>query len=160
MPLYEFECTKCRNKVETSLRVLEKKRDKKTVASLVDKHDNINAIEVVDLSKNKVLAKHGKKEKNSVFMDFYQDEGEVLVLFNLRPYRFSELIYEPEDEKKIKCGCGEKKKVEKVISGFAFTKDLSTDMPKPDLSNLPASVRDRTYVGDYIEEKDRPKKNR
>ena len=59
MPLYEFECTKCRNKVETSLRVLEKKRDKKTVASLVDKHDNINAIEVVDLSKNKVLAKHG-----------------------------------------------------------------------------------------------------
>lgn len=160
MPLYEFECIKCRSKVESALNVLKKKRDKKTVANLIDKHENINAIEVVDLNKNKILAKHGKRGASSVFMDFYQDEGEVLVLINIRPYRFSELIYEPEDEKKIKCSCGEKKKVEKVISGFAFTKDLSTNMPKPDLSNLPASVRDRTYIGDYIEEKDRPKKNR
>ncbi len=160
MPLYEFECIKCRNNVESSLKVLKKKRDKKTVAGLIDKHKNINAIEVVDLNKNKIIARHGKRGDGSVFMDFYQDEGEVLVLVNIRPYRFSELIYEPEDEKKIKCRCGEKKKVEKVISGFAFTKDLSTNMPKPDLSNLPASVRDRTYIGDYIEEKDRPKKNR
>ena len=93
-------------------------------------------------------------------MDFYQDEGTILVLINLRNYRFSELIYDREDEKNVKCSCGEKKKVEKVVSSFAFTSDLSTDMPKPDLSNLPPSVRDRTFVGDYIEEKDRPKKNR
>ena len=46
------------------------------------------------------------------------------------------------------------------MSSFAFTKDLSTNMPKPDLSNLPPSVRNRTHIGEYIEEKDRPKKNR
>ena len=160
MPLYEFECIKCRSNVEDSLKVLEKNRDKKTVTDLVNKHENIHAIEVVNLDSNKILAKHGKRGSDSVFMDFYQDEGTVLVLFNLRNYRFSELIYDSEDEKKVKCYCGEKKKVEKVVSSFAFTSDLSTNMPKPDLSNLPASVRDRTFVGDYIEEKDRPKKNR
>ena len=160
MPLYEFECTKCRSNVENSLKILEKKRDKKTVANLVNKHENINAIEIVDLNKNKILAKYGKRRNDSVFMDFYQDEGTILLLLNLRNYRFSELIYEPEDEKNVKCYCGEKKKVEKVVSSFAFTKDLSTNMPKPNLANLPPSVRNRTFIGDYIEEKDRPKKNR
>jgi hypothetical protein len=33
-------------------------------------------------------------------------------------------------------------------------------MPKPDLSNLPLSLRNKTFIGNYIEEKDRPKKNR
>ena len=160
MPLYEFECIKCRSNVEDSLNLLKKKRDKKTVTDLVKKHNNIYGIEIVDLDKNKILAKSGKRGDDSVFMDFYQDEGTILILFNLRNYRFSELIYDPEDEKKVKCYCGEKKKVEKVVSSFAFTSDLSTDMPKPDFSNLPPSVRDRTFVGDYIEEKDRPKKNR
>ena len=75
-------------------------------------------------------------------------------------FRFSELIYEKADEKKVKCYCGESRKVEKVVSTFAFTSDLCTDMPKPDLSNLPEKFRNRTMLGDYIEEKDRPKKNR
>ncbi|MGI9534924.1 MAG: hypothetical protein ACR2NW_08225 [Thermodesulfobacteriota bacterium] len=160
MPLYEFECIKCRSNLEDSLKIIEKKRDKKTVTDLVNKHENINVIEVVDLKKNKILAKYGKKGEKSVFMDFYQDEGNILILFNLRNYRFSELIYEPEDEKRVKCYCGEKKKIEKVISSFAFTSDLSTDMPQPDFSNLPPSVRQQTSIGEYIEEKDRPKKNR
>ena len=160
MPLYEFECIKCRDNVENSLNAIQKKRDKKTVTDLVNRFDNINAIEVVDLEKDRILAKHGSKGNDAVFMDFYQDDGSILVLFNLRNYRFSELIYEPEDEKNVRCHCGEKKRVEKVVSSFAFTSDLSTDMPKPDLSNLPPSVRERTFVGDYIEEKDRPKKNR
>ena len=159
MPLYEFECIKCRNNVEKSLKALERKRDKETVKSLVAKYDNIYAIEVIDLEREKIVAKHGRKGKDSVFSDFYLEDGSLLALFNMQNYRFSELIYEEGDEKKVKCPCGEKK-VEKVISTFAFTKDLSTNMPKPDLSNLPPSVRNRTYIGDYIEEKDRPKKHR
>ncbi len=160
MPLYEFECIKCRDNVDNSLQGLEKSISKKSVTDLVNKYDNINAIEVVDLEKNKIVAKHGKTVKDAVFMDFYLNEGNTLVLINLQNYRFSELIYFPEDEKNVKCPCGEKKKIEKVISSFAFTSDLSTDMPKPDLSNLPPSVRAQTSLGEYIEEKDRPKKNR
>ena len=63
MPLYEFECIKCRNNIEKSLKVLEKKTDKQTVKGLVQKHDNIHVIEVVDLEGEKILAKHGKKRK-------------------------------------------------------------------------------------------------
>lgn len=160
MPLYEFECVKCRSNIESSFKEIQKKFNKKILSGLIDKHDNIHAIEVVDLNKEKVLAKAGKKGKNSVFQDFYMNDGETLVLFNIQNYRFSELIYDEEDEKKIKCECGESKRVERVISAFAFTSDLSTNMPKPDLSNLPPSVAAKTNLSGYVEEKDRPKKNR
>lgn len=160
MPLYEFECVKCRSNIDNSLKALDKNINKKTVTELVTKYENINSIEVVDLEKNKIVAKSGKASKDAILMDFYLNEGNTLVLINFRNYRFSELIYVAEDEKNVKCACGEKKNVEKVISSFAFTSDLSTDMPKPDLSNLPPSVRAQTALTDYIEEKDRPKKNR
>jgi hypothetical protein len=160
MPLYEFECIKCRRNVEKSLKTLERKRDKETVKGLVEKYSNIHAIEVVDLEREEIVAKHGRRGKDSIFNDYYLKDGTLLALFNMQNYRFSELIYGEEDEKNVRCYCGEKKKVEKVISSFSFTRDLSTDMPKPDLSNLPPEVRKRTHIGEYIEEKDRPKKNR
>lgn len=160
MPLYEFECIKCRKNIENSINTIEKKFNKKILTDIVAKNDNIHAIEVFDLENDKVLARAGKKGKDSVFQDFYINDGETLVLFDIDKYRFSELIYEENDYQKVQCKCGEKKKVEKVISGFAFTSDLSTNMPKPDLSNLPPSVAAKTNLGEYIEEKDRPKKNR
>ena len=159
MPLYEFECINCRKAVEDSLKQIQKKINKKTLSDLINKYDNIYRIEVIDLENEKVLAEYGKKHSNS-FLDFYIDEGSKLVLFNSENYRFTDLIYDESDEKKIKCPFCKSKKFEKVFSSFAFTSDLSTDMPKPDLSNLPPSVRGRTMLTDYIEEKDRPKKNR
>ncbi len=107
-----------------------------------------------------LLADYGKKNDSGSFLDFYLDEGTKAVLFNSEDYRFTDLIYDESDEKKLKCPFCSSKKLEKVFSSFAFTSDLSTDMPKPDLSNLPASVRNRTMITDYIEEKDRPKSNR
>lgn len=161
MPLYEYECVQCRKNVEDSLKVLEKGVTKKAVSELVKKYDNINHIGVLDLEKEEVLAEHGKRDRGATDLNFYLKDGSILVLFNLkRNYRFSVLIYEPGDEKKLKCSYCGTKKIEKVVSGFAFTSDLSTDMPKPDLGNLPPSVRNRTFLGEYIEEKDRPKKNR
>jgi len=161
MPLYEYECIPCRKNVEDSLKALKKGVTKKTVSDLVKKYDNINHIGVLDLEKEEVLAEHGKRDRDAADLNFYLNDGSTLVLINLkRNYRFSELIYEPGDEKKLKCPYCGTKKVEKVVSSFAFTSDLSTNMPKPDLGNLPPSVRNRTFLGEYIEEKDRPKKNR
>lgn len=161
MPLFEYECKLCRDNIDSSLKQIEQKPTKKAITELVKKHDNINNIVVVDLEKEMVLAEHGKRDKEATDLDFYLNEGTILAFFNLQKnYRFSELIYEDGDEKKVKCPFCDTKKVEKVISSFAFTSDLSTDMPKPDLSGLPPSVRKNTHLGDYIEEKDRPKKNR
>ena len=161
MPLFEYECTICRNNVDDSLQQIEKNVSKKVVSDLVKKYDNINHIGVLDLEKEKVVAEHGKRNRECVDLDFYLNEGSQLVFFNLQMnYRFSELIYDKKDEKNLKCPFCETKKVEKVVSSFAFTSDLCTDMPKPDLSNLPPSLRNKTFIGNYIEEKDRPKKNR
>jgi len=161
MPLYEFECIKCRKEVNDSLKQIEQSVNKKKVSDLVKKYKNINHMVVFDLENEEALAEHGKRDKEATDLDFYINEGSVVVFFNLqRNYRFSELIYEKGDEEKLKClFCGSKK-VEKVFSGFAFTSDLCTDMPKPDLSGLPPSVRKKTALGAYIEEKDRPKKNK
>ena len=161
MPLFEYECTICRNNVDDSLLQIEKNVSKKVVSDLVKKYDNINHIGVLDLEKEKVVAEHGKRDRECVDLDFYLNEGSQLVFFNLQMnYRFSELIYDKKDEKNLKCPFCETKKVEKVVSSFAFTSDLCTDMPRPDLSNLPPSLRNKTFIGNYIEEKDRPKKNR
>ncbi|HEX3034477.1 MAG TPA: FmdB family zinc ribbon protein [Thermodesulfobacteriota bacterium] len=75
-------------------------------------------------------------------------------------HKFTEIILEKEEEKKLRCPKCKSKKWERLFSSFAVVSDLSTDMPKPDLSNLPPDVRAKTIIGDYIEEKDRPKKNR
>jgi len=161
MPLFEYECRVCRKNVEASMQEIGKKPNNKTVSELVKKYDNINHIGVLDIEKEKIVGEHGNRDREAVDLDFYQNEGSILVFFNLgKNYRFSELIYEEEDEKAVRCPFCNTKKVEKVVSSFAFTTDLSTDMPKPDLSNLPPSLRNRTFIGDYIEEKDRPKKNR
>jgi hypothetical protein len=161
MPLFEYECTICRNNVDDSLQQIEKNVSQKVVSDLVKKYDNINHIGVLDLEKEKVVAEHGKRDRECVDLDFYLNEGSQLVFFNLQKnYRFSELIYDKKDEKNLKCPFCETKKVEKVVSSFAFTSDLCMDMPKPDLSNLPLSLRNKTFIGNYIEEKDRPKKNR
>lgn len=160
MPLFEFECVECRSNIENCVKLIEKKVNKKVLSDLINKYENINAIDVVDLVKDKLIAKAGKKSKDSVYQDFYINNGDTLILFNIQNYRFSELIYEENDEEKVKCEINKGHKVEKVVSSFAFTSDLSTNMPKPDLSNMPPSVASKFNFSGYIEEKDRPKKNR
>ncbi|MBI2487116.1 MAG: hypothetical protein HYW01_09185 [Deltaproteobacteria bacterium] len=58
MPLYEYECIACRQSVEDSLKKLREKINSEIVSDLVEKYDNIYFIEVADLNKKKVLAKH------------------------------------------------------------------------------------------------------
>lgn len=161
MPLFEYECITCRKDVDDSLKSIEKKANNKIVSELVKKYDYINHIVVYDTEKEDILGEHGKRDQGGADLDFYLNEGTTLVFLNLAMnYRFSELVFEDEDEDKVRCPYCDTKKVEKVVSSFAFTSDLSTNMPKPDLSNLPPSVRNRTMLGEYIEEKDRPKKNK
>ncbi|MEM4408376.1 MAG: zinc ribbon domain-containing protein [Candidatus Caldarchaeum sp.] len=74
--------------------------------------------------------------------------------------QYSELVMTSDEEKSVKCPkCGSNNR-ERVFSTFGVVSDLSTDMPKPDLSGLPPSIRNRVQITDYIEEKDRPKANR
>ena len=124
MPLFEYECIQCRKNVEDSLKELQKGITKKKVSDLVKKYDNINHIGVFDLESEEVLAEHGKRDRECVDLDFFLNDGAILVLFNMQKnFRFSELIYEEEDEKKLKCPFCSTKKVEKVVEGVKKTGD-------------------------------------
>jgi putative FmdB family regulatory protein len=72
-------------------------------------------------------------------------------------HKFAELIMEKVEEEKLRCPKCKSRKWERLFSSFGVVSDLSTNMPKPDLSNLPPEVRAKTFIGDYIEEKDRHK---
>ena len=80
-----------------------------------------------------------------------------MVLFYATNFRFSELIFDEEDEKKISTNCCKKGEIERVISSFSYTSDLSTDAPKPPgLADLPEQIRGRVNFSEMIEAKDQP----
>jgi len=158
MPLFEYECINCRNSAEKAMKKI--MGDSKSLPSVVKTNEVVCNAKIIDLQNGKMEAEAGKPKEDGQNVVRYSEDGSIMFLINTEVFRFSELIYEKGDEKKVKCpSCGSKK-TEKVVSSFSFTSDLSTDMPKPDLSNLPPEVRSKVKLTGYIEEKDRPKKNR
>lgn len=158
MPLFEYECEPCGNAVEKAVKRL--MRDKKAAAPVVKETAAVHSAQIINLKSGKIEATAGRPKDGGHNIVRYSEDGSVMLLMNTTAFRFSELIYEKGDEKKVKCpSCGSKK-ADKVVSSFSFTSDLSTDMPKPDLSNLPPEVRSKVQLTGYVEEKDRPKKNR
>ncbi len=157
MPLYEFECTTCKDNILAAHKKIETKFDKKTLVSLLKKYKNIHGVQIFDLNAEKMLQSVGVKDDDTIEIDLYIDEGKTMVLFYTDSFRFSELILDEEDEKKVECMCGEKKKVERVVSSFSYTQDLSTDPPRPPgMKDLPKGIQGKVQLGEYIEEKDRP----
>jgi hypothetical protein len=157
MPLYEFECKSCKKNLMKALGLLEKKYDKKTLLSLIKKFKNLNGIQVVDLISEKLIQSEGVKEEGNVEIDLYIEEGKKMVLFYATNFRFSELIFDEEDEKNISTSCCKKGEIERVISSFSYTSDLSTDAPKPPgLADLPEQIRGRVNFSEMIEPKDQP----
>ena len=121
MPLYEFECITCRNQILDSLKVIEKTPNLKTIKSVLKKHSHIKAIVLADLIKEEEIASAGKFSENLIDIDLYIEDGKKMVLFSVDNFRFSELILDKEDEKKVECNCCEKGKIERVISSFSYT---------------------------------------
>lgn len=160
MPLFEYECIPCRSGVEKAMKKIMSGGARKSVSSVVKDNDSVHSAQVIDLKRGRVEAEAGRPKEGGRDMIRYSENGSVMFLMNIRAFRFSELIHEKGDEKRVKCpSCGSRR-AEKVVSSFSFTSDLSTDMPKPDLGNMPPEIRNKVKLTGYIEEKDRPKRNR
>jgi len=156
MPLYEFECEKCKNSILTAFKDIEKRYNQKKLEGILKKYKNIKGIQIVNLDSDKLLESIGAWDENLIEIDLYIDEGKILVLFYVDSFRFSELIFDSEDEKKVRCKCGEKKAIERVISSFSYTQDLSTNPPRPPgYKDLPKALQGKAELGQYVEEKDR-----
>ena len=157
MPLYEFECKSCKNNLMKALGLIEKKHDKKSLLNIIKKYKNLNGIQIIDLKSEKLIQSEGAREEADVEIDLYIEEGKKMVLFYATNFRFSELIFDEEDEKKISTNCCKKGEIERVISSFSYTSDLSTDAPKPPgLADLPEQIRGRVNFSEMIEAKDQP----
>ena len=140
-----------------ALGLIEKKYDKKTLIGIIKKFKNLNGIQIVDLISEKLIQSEGVREEGNVEIDLYIDEGKKMVLFYATNFRFSELIFDEEDEKNISTSCCKKGEIERVISSFSYTSDLSTDAPKPPgLADLPEQIRGRVNFSEMIEPKDQP----
>ena len=140
-----------------ALGLIEKKYDKKTLIGIIKKFKNLNGIQIVDLISEKLIQSEGVREEGNVEIDLYIDEGKKMVLFYATNFRFSELIFDEEDEKNITTTCCKKGEIERVISSFSYTSDLSTDAPKPPgLADLPEQIRGRVNFSEMIEPKDQP----
>ena len=108
MPLYEFECEDCKNNLKSALKAIEKKYDKKVLASILKKYKNIKGIQIYDLWEEKMLESIGFREEENIEIDLYFDEGKKMVLFYASSFRFSELIFSDEDEKNLQTACCKK----------------------------------------------------
>ena len=157
MPLYEFECKSCKRNLLKALSTIEKKCDKKILLGIIKKYKNINGIQIIDLISEKLIQSEGTREDGNVEIDLYIEDGKKMVLFHATNFRFSELIFDEEDEKNISTNCCKNGEIERVISSFSYTSDLSTDAPKPPgLADLPEQIRGRVNFTEMIEAKDQP----
>ena len=112
MPLYEFECKSCKNNLMKALGLIEKKHDKKSLLNIIKKYKNLNGIQIIDLKSEKLIQSEGAREEADVEIDLYIEEGKKMVLFYATNFRFSELIFDEEDEKKISTNCCKKGEIE------------------------------------------------
>jgi hypothetical protein len=167
MPMYEFECKTCKENLITALAKIEKlssksskltiKSDKKILLGIIKKYKNINGIQIVDLDSEKLIQSIGTKYQDDVEIDLYIEEGKKMVLFYAPSFRFSELIFDADDEKNLQTSCCKNGEIERVISSFSYTSDLSTDAPKPPgLADLPEQIRGKINFSEMVEAKDQP----
>jgi len=133
MPLYEYECDKCIEDYNSDISALVKRLNKTNASKLMKKNSGFNYIELSNGKNKKLIFTFGKKAKAGIRRFRYSlDKNKVLYL-ELKNFRFSELIYEKEEEKDLKCPvCNKGKHVRRVFSTFkAIFDDKNKRAPRP-----------------------------
>lgn len=133
MPLYEYECEACVNRYNADIDRLVGKLTKTNAGKVMKDNPNFLYIEVTDPEKDKQLFSLGEKGQRDIRRFRYTIKNNKVLYLELRNFRFSELIMDKEDEKKLKCPlCGKKKDVKRVFSTFrAILDDKSKREPRP-----------------------------
>ena len=96
------------------------------------KNPKLCYIEVSDAKKKKPLFVLGEKGKSDVRRFRYGLDTNMILYLELRNFRFSELIYDKKEEKKLVCPlCSKKKGVRRVFSTFKAIFDKRDRAPRP-----------------------------
>ncbi|MGQ0793458.1 MAG: hypothetical protein ACT4NX_05145 [Deltaproteobacteria bacterium] len=135
MPVYEYECDSCVEEYNADIDGLVAKVSKAAASKLMKKNPKFYYIEVFDDSERKAVFALGEKGKPNIrkFRFKLEREPGKFLYIELKNFKFSELVYNKEEEKDLKCpACGKGDRVRRVFSTFrAIFDDKNKRAPRP-----------------------------
>lgn len=136
MPLFEYECDSCIEEYNSDISSVVEKLNKSNATKIMKKNPKFCYIEAFDDKRHKrmfALGEKGKYNKYSIRKFRYNLKNNKILYIELRNYKFSELIYNKEEEKNLKCPlCNNSNKVRRVYSTFrAILDDKNKRAPRP-----------------------------
>jgi len=133
MPVFEYECDGCIEEYNSDISTLVEKLNKSNASKLMKKNPKFYYIEVYDDKKDKLMFALGEKGKSNIRRFRYKLKNNKVLYLELRNFKFSELIYDKEDEKNLTCpACKKSEKIRRVYSTFkAIFDDKSKRAPGP-----------------------------
>ncbi len=132
MPLFEYECDECMDRYNKDIDALVEKLNKTNASKIKKNNSGILCIEVTN-DKEEVLFAFGEKSNSRYVRRFMFEPKKNKVLYmELKDFKFSELIYDKEDEKGLACPACESKNIRRIFSTFkAIFDDKSKRAPRP-----------------------------
>ena len=133
MPVFEYECDKCVEKYNSDISELVKKLNKTTASKLMKRNPGFKYIESSNSKDKKVHFSIGERGKPNTRRFRYSLDKDKVLYLELMNFRFSELIYNKEEEKDLKCPmCKKAESVRRVFSTFrAIFDDKNKRAPGP-----------------------------
>jgi hypothetical protein len=136
MPLFEYECDSCIEEYNYDISSVVEKLNKTNATKIMKKNPKFCYIEAYDDKRHKrifALGEKGKYNKYNIRKFRYNLKNNKILYIELRNYKFSELIYDKEEEKNLKCPlCNKSSKVRRVYSTFrAILDDKNKRAPRP-----------------------------
>ncbi|HSE84382.1 MAG TPA: hypothetical protein VLB01_07530 [Thermodesulfobacteriota bacterium] len=132
MPVYEYECDNCIEGYNSSIDALVAKLNKTNAANIMKSNPGIIYVEVYDDKKDKRVFALGEKGKYNVRRYRHKVKNDKSLYFEVKNYKFSELIYNKEEEKDLVCPHCKSDKLRRVPSLFkAILDDKNKRAPRP-----------------------------
>lgn len=133
MPVYEYECDRCMEEYDADITALVGKLNKTGASKIMKKNPGFYYIEASDNKEGKALFALGEKGKPNVRKFRYALKNDKVLSLELKNFKFSELIYDKEEEKDLVCpACNKGGKIRRVFSTFrAIFDDKNKRAPHP-----------------------------
>jgi hypothetical protein len=133
MPLFEYECDACIDEFNADISALVEKLTKSNASKIMKKNPKFYYIEVYDDKKDKMVFTLGEKGKSYIRRFRYKLKNNKILYLELKNFKFSELIYDKEEEKDLICpACNKGGKIRRVYSTFkAIFDDKNKRAPGP-----------------------------
>lgn len=134
MPVYEYECDSCMDEYNADIDALvAAKLSKAAAVKTMEKNPKFLYIEAFDDKRGKKVFSLGEKGKPNIRKFRFKLAKDKALYIELKNFKFSELIYNKEEEKDLVCpACNKGDKVRRVFSTFrAIFDDKNKRAPRP-----------------------------